>query len=248
MKPSRLILAGLVLAVCSEPAWSQCVSPLVAPCCPSPCPILDPIRLVRLLENVVATEQAVTAEAQIGQSMFHIGQSLGNGGMSSSALVPPIIGLSNEITAPEAGLPTAPSAAAQSLKQTMFDVQTSSSLTDQTLRRQRRAAAAAAERIGALSVALSHAQLLPNAALTGSAGAAMAAAAPQLRADFAAGGGVRMTLLNDMMSLHQNVAAWLSLRSTMAALKHNNPATMTGLSATSGTGQSDSAAQNRLIN
>src|SRR5579859_6120390 len=77
---SSAALTVLVLGALASPALAQlCVIDPISPlCCPSPCPVFDPMRVPKLLADVDALGQTVGIDTQIVQTATQVGQSIGD--------------------------------------------------------------------------------------------------------------------------------------------------------------------------
>jgi len=203
------------------------VDPLIPPCCPTPCPILDPTRIPDLLADVTNLQQTVGAETQIVRSMTQLGQAIGDTKAAMTALSQYLSSfpstISSERTAIQANLPINPVAALVSLRQSLFEPASGGqgSATQMTARAANRAVAAQQEQVGSFAASLMKSRSLPSGPLLHDQLAAVASGSNQLHVDLVVNSTSRLALYQDVGSLHQLLAAWVSLRSSAASLTHS---------------------------
>lgn len=231
--PSRNIRYGrialgvsLLLAGAPASAIFCAVDPIVPPCCPTPCPVFDAIRVPKLLADVGSLRQAIDADAKVVQSMAQVGQTIGDTNTvvasTASGLSTFPYTVSNEVTAIQSRLPTHPVAALGALEQAIFDVGAvgQASASQSAARKSSRIATAQDELAAALALSLSQSSNLPSYSPLQGQMAETVSGSAQLHADFAANSTARLALYQDMGGLHQLVAAWLSHRASSSAVEH----------------------------
>ena len=238
------MLGGMILAIggLAPPVLAQfcAIDPISPLCCPSPCPVVDSSRIPTLLEDVDILGKGLGVDAQIVQSASQIGQSVGDAkavaGVVSKQFSTFSGVLSNELTAIQTGLPTNPTQALTSLKQTLFEAAPASSSASQSFSRlSARSAAAQGEQVAALATSLMRVQALPALSQRGSQLAATALGAQQVQGDMAANATSRLLVSQDVGALHQLVSAWVAQRAMQAALVHPGISGDTPVSAVSAT-------------
>lgn len=203
--------------------------PIIPPCCPTPCPVFDAVRVPKLLADVAILGQAIDADAKVVQSMVQLGQTIGDTKAMVTSVARELSAfpttISSEVTAVQSGLSSNPIAALGALKQTMFEAGARQDTAAQaSARESSRIAAAQDEQAAAFALSLSKSNSLPSSSFVQSQVAATVAASDQLHADFAANSTARLAFYQDIGGLHQLAAAWLSHRASKSALAHPNTA------------------------
>lgn len=230
-RSSAAALAILVLGALASPALAQfCVIDPISPlCCPSPCPVFDPMRVPKLLADVDALGQSVGIDTQIAQTASQVGQSIGDAKVAATTMSQQLASfagsVSSEVSAIQGGLPANPVQALASLRQSLFETAGGFSTTTQMASRlSARVAAAQGEQIGAFAVSLMRSTGLPSLAPRQSQLAGAATGAQQLQGDIAANSASRLALYQDVGAIHQLVSAWVSQRAIQAGMRHPNGA------------------------
>lgn len=245
MTLSRWVLSmGGVVAVggLAGPVLAQfCVDPISPLCCPSPCPVVDPARLPKLLGDVETLGRAVGVDAQVVQTTSQIGQSIGDAKAAANAVAQQLTsftGISSEVTAVQAKLSTNPVQALSDIKTSLFEPpMASSSASQMSSRLSARVAAAQGEQVAALATSLMRVQSIPASSPQRAQLATAASNTQQLQGDLAVNSTTRLAIYQDIGTLHQLVSAWVAQRSMQAALAHpvigaGGPASTTALAAT----------------
>jgi len=221
-------LALLVAGVLARPALAQlCIVDPISPlCCPSPCPIFDPVRVPKLLGDVEALGKAVGVDAQIVQSASEIKQSIGEAQAAAIAIVQQYSSLagtlSSEVTAIQSGLSANPAEALNGIKQTLLEPANTvlSDATQLAKRQSARAAAVQGEQVAAFAVSLMRTQALSTNSAQQSQLSAAASNSRQLQGDLAVNSTSRLAIYQDVGALHQLVSAWVAQRSMQSAAVH----------------------------
>lgn len=225
--PVKLAVRGAIglllttgIAVPSE-AWI-CADPLLPPCCPSPCPVIDPARVAKLLADVDSVKQSIALESQIVEAARQMRDSVGGAVSAAQSFGAQLSNLggtiSGELTSPQVGLPASPAAALGTIRQAFFSASGSQSTASQDLAiAQSRQGAVQAEEMGGYAVSL-----MRSAAMTSTNLGPLAPKTTQeLRGDVARNSLSRLQTYQSVNRIHQLVAAWLSQRSAEAASKHS---------------------------
>lgn len=224
---ATLLLLGFA-ASGSALAQFCAADPIVPPCCPTPCPIFDPTRVPKLLADVTNLQQVLGTDTQIVQSMTQLGQTIGDTKAAVTTVTKQLsvfpAGISSELTAIQLGLSSNPVTALGSLKLTMFEPAGGGqgSAAQIAARTTSRTAAAQQEQIGAFATSLMKSDSLPSISALQSQLVTTASSSDQLHADLASNSTSRLALYQDVGGLHQLIAAWVSQRSSVSALKHPN--------------------------
>ena len=236
-------MAVLVLGALASPALAQlcAVDPISPLCCPSPCPIFDPMRVPKLLADVDALGQTVGIDAQIVQTTTQVGQSIGDAKAVATTMSQQLSSfagtVSSEVTAIQSGLSTSPVQMLVELKQSLFEtVGTPSTSTQMANRLSARITAFQGEQAGAFAISLMRSKALPSLAPQQSQLSGAATGAQQLQGDMAANSASRLALYQDIGAVHQLVAAWVSQRSMQAGIRHPSGAGGTIASPAAATG------------
>ncbi len=236
---SSAALTVLVLGALASPALAQfcAIDPISPLCCPSPCPVVDPMRVSKLLADVDALGQTVGLDTQIVQTATQIGQSIGDAKAAATAMSQQLASFAgtvpSEISTIQGGLSANPVQALASLRESLFETAGGFSTTTQMASRlSARLAAAQGEQIGAFAVSLMRSKELPSLAPQQSQLAGTATGSQQLQGDIAANSASRLALYQDVGAIHQLVSAWVSQRSMQAGMQHPNLAGGTMVSPT----------------
>ncbi len=236
-------MAVLVLGALASPALAQlcAIDPISPLCCPSPCPVFDPMRVPKLLANVDALGQTGRVGAQIVQTATQVEQSIGDAKAAAATMSQQLSSfagtMSIEVTAVQGGLSANPLQTLARLKQSLFEtVGNPSTRTQMASRLAARTAAFQSEQAGAFAVSLMRSNALPILASQRSQLAGAATGAQQLQGDLAANSSTRLALYQDLTALHQLVSAWVSQRSMQAAIRHPSGAGGTTASLAQATG------------
>ena len=227
----RLSLGALALSlagVVARPVWAQlcAIDPISPLCCPSPCPVFDPVRVPKLLGDVEALGKAVGVDAQIVQSASQIKQSIGETQAAAAAVIQQYSSLagtlSSEVTSIQTSVSAAPTEALKGIKRALFEPANAalSSVTQLANRRSARAAAVEGEQVAALAVSLMQTQALSINSSRQSLVSAATSNSQQLQGDLAANSTSRLVIYQDVGALHQLVSAWVAQRSMQSAAVH----------------------------
>jgi len=242
---SSAALTVLVLAALASPALAQlcAIDPISPLCCPSPCPIFDPMRVTKLVADVDTLGQAVGVDAQIVQAATQVGQSIGDAKAVAATMSRQLSNfagtVSGEVTAVQNGLSANPVQTLTGLKQSLFEtVGSPSTSTQMASRISARTTAFQGEQAGAFAVSLMRSKALPALAPQQSQLAGAATGAQQLQGDMAANSASRLALYQDVGAIHQLVSAWVSQRSMQAGIRYPNGAGGTTVSPAVATGNS----------
>lgn len=226
----RQLAIGASLLLTGSPASAIfCIAdPIIPPCCPTPCPVIDAGRVSKLLADVTSLKQAFDAETQIIQSMTQLDQAIGDTKVMVTSVAKQLSAfpstISSELTAIQSGLPTNPVAALGVIKQTMFEVSgaAQSSTTQIAARNDSRIAAAQDEQASAFALSLTKSNSLLSFSSPYGQLASIVSGSDQLHVDLAANSTARLAFYQDIGGLHQLAAAWLSNRASSSAMAHPN--------------------------